>query len=326
MTALFKKFPHIEQFKSCIKQVRDTAKWNSIPLPKLTFTGTVKLHGTNAAIGLHVPSGEQFYQSRERLINIQSDNCGFAMWASGSDEVSRLVDTFKAYYNPVEYLHIFGEWAGKGVQKGVGISEFEKSFYIFAVSVDDQWVELPEQQIFIGERIFFVKDFQTYTIDIDFSAPELSQNQLVELTIQVENECPVSKQLGKYGMIGEGIVWSCQWESNFLMYKTKGEKHSASKVKSVKQIAAIDVEKIATIREFVSDTLAENRLEQGISKLVEMGLDPIDNKNIGFYIKWCVDDVFREEHDTIVESQLDTKLLGKELSTVARNYFLNRSI
>jgi hypothetical protein len=99
-----------------------------------------------------------------------------------------------------------------------------------------------------------------------------------------------------------------------------------SKVKSVKQIAPIDVEKIATIREFVSTCLGENRLEQGIFKLGEMGLDATDNKNTGAYIKWCVDDVFREERDTIVESQLDVKILGKELSTVARNYFLNRPI
>jgi hypothetical protein len=38
-------FPSIEQFRTVIKQVRDTANHHSIPVPTLTFQGTVKLHG-----------------------------------------------------------------------------------------------------------------------------------------------------------------------------------------------------------------------------------------------------------------------------------------
>jgi hypothetical protein len=244
MTAQFKKFPHIEQFKSCIKQVRDYSKWNNVPLPKLTFTGTVKLHGTNSAIGLHVPSGEQFYQSRERLIDIQSDNYGFAMWASGSADVSNLLKMIAAMYGAKEYVHVFGENAGKGVQKNVGISEFEKSFYIFAISVDDEWVELDTiSKTFLGERIFFINQFPTFEIEIDFNAPELSQNQLVELTIAVENECPVSKQLGKEGTTGEGIVWACSWNGMYLMYKTKGEKHVNGHLKIIGLDVPVEIEK-----------------------------------------------------------------------------------
>jgi hypothetical protein len=322
---MFKKFPHIEQFKHCIKVVRDIAKWNLLPVPTLTFTGTPKLHGTNACVGFNVQSGEFFYQSRERLIDINSDNAGFAMWASGSQHLRILITDVVASFNAKEVVHIFGEWAGKGVQSGVGISEFEKTFYIFGISVDDKWVELPNLPIECGyERIYFITQFPSYHVYIDFTQPELIQNKLVELTIEIENECPVTKALGKPGLIGEGIVWTSNFNGQHLMFKTKGEKHSSSKVKTLKELAPIDIEKMNSTKEFVEKCLSKNRLNQGIDKLREMGLDPDDVKNIGAYIKWCVDDVFREERDIIVESQFDSKVLGKELSNAARQFILNR--
>lgn len=322
---MFKKFPHIDQFKNCIKEVRDHAKWNNFAVPSLTFTGTVKLHGTNAAVGYNVKTGEKFCQSRERIININSDNYGFSMFAHGSIELELLFTDILNKFDPKEYIHIFGEWAGKGIQKNVAISEFEKSFYVFAISVDDQWVDLPENfPIEECNRVFFINQFPTFEVKIDFNNPHDAQNKLVELTMDVERECPVSKTLGKTG-IGEGIVWTCNWEDKFLMFKTKGEKHSNSKVKTLKDIAPIDIEKMNSTKEFISSVLGENRLEQGIVKLHEMGLDPDDVKNTGVYVKWCCDDVIREERDTIIASQFDMKVLGRELATIARNYFLNRS-
>lgn len=324
----FKKFPHIEQFKSVIKQVRDYAKWNNVPVPThVKFTGTVKLHGTNSAVGLNVQTGEKFYQSRERIIDIQSDNYGFAMWASGSNEISQLLNQIRERYYAKEFIHVFGEWCCGNIQKGVALSQLPtKRFVVFAISVDDQWVDLPSGPIFdVDDRIFFINQFPQYEIVVDFTQPELIQNTIVDMVMKVEEECPVGKMFGVSG-IGEGIVFSAFYEHMFLIFKAKGEKHSASKVKTLKEIAPIDVERMASMKQFVSNCLTENRLEQGIQKLGEMGLDSTDNKNIGVYIKWCVDDVFREERDIIVASEFDAKKLGKELSTVARQYFLGRIV
>lgn len=47
----------------------------------------------------------------------------------------------------------------------------------------------------------------------------------------------------------------------------KGEKHSASKVKT---LAAVDPERLVNITEFVEYAVTENRLEQGTQKV---GLD-----------------------------------------------------
>lgn len=64
---------------------------------------------------------------------------------------------------------------------------------------------------------------------------------------------------------GEGIVWWCP-EFNLKM-KTKGSKHSTSKVKTLKEIAAVDIEKLNSIKELVASAVSENRLKQGLDKL-----------------------------------------------------------
>ena len=42
-------------------------------------------------------------------------------------------------------------------------------------------------------RVFNIHDFPSFEIEIDFQNPELSQNKLGEITLNVENECPVGK-------------------------------------------------------------------------------------------------------------------------------------
>jgi hypothetical protein len=85
------KFPSIEQFRSVVATVLrqfnfvgldengdaiyDTTK----PKPTLTFKGTVKLHGTNAAVCWNASSG-MWAQSRENIITPEKDNAGFAFF------------------------------------------------------------------------------------------------------------------------------------------------------------------------------------------------------------------------------------------------------
>jgi hypothetical protein len=41
--------------------------------------------------------------------------------------------------------------------------------------------------------IYNILQFPTYEIDIDFNAPEMVQNQLIEMTVSVEDKCPVGR-------------------------------------------------------------------------------------------------------------------------------------
>lgn len=332
-TKKFFAFPSINQFKDVIKQVRKRSEYNNVPYPILTFNGTVKLHGTNAAI-IYSPDGEIYAQSRERLIDPVQDNAGFASWVHSQRE--ELQDLFKSLSGLVangEYIQIYGEWCGGNIQKGVGISKLPKMFVVFGIRVSsDPSVNLSKDWENVGtalnhntqykvEQMYNIEDFKTYSISIDFSEPELAQQTLQELTLEVENDCPVARTFlseTEEVLIGEGIVWTCTTDAT-LKFKVKGEKHSSSKVKT---LAAIDVEKVASIDEFVEYAVTINRLEQGLTKLQEKGLEQ-DSKNTGEFIKWIMQDIIKEELDTLVDSGLTLKDVQGKICNKARQFYLN---
>lgn len=84
-----------------------------------TMTVTEKIDGTNAAIYLD-DDGNIVCQSRKRIITPDDDNFGFATWAYG------MHDALWGLLGPG--LH-FGEWYGKGIQRGYGLDE--KRFALF---------------------------------------------------------------------------------------------------------------------------------------------------------------------------------------------------
>ena len=325
---IFKPYPSIVQFRNVVKRVVDQAQFVSLdsesnPVynktvipPILTYKGTVKLHGTNACIHKS-KQGEYSFQSRNRLITKESDNCGFVheMSQKPLDELLREFDGKDVY--------VYGEWCGTGIQKGVAISQLPKMFVVFEVIVDGvklvqiENIKLPEH------RIFNINQFQTFTLDIDFNNPQKVQNKLIEITTQVESKCPVSSFFGING-IGEGVVWSLAKNcNNFkvgdseLTFKVKGEKHSVTKVKT---LASVDVELLNSITDFISNTVTEQRLQQAIYYMQEMQIN-IDIKNTGDFVRWVYNDILKEESDVIDSSNLDTKTLGFHISKHAKFWF-----
>jgi hypothetical protein len=199
-------------------------------------------------------------------------------------------------------------------------------FVIFGIKIvsGDKyiWLDKASFNLFVNEekRIFNINNFQTYFACIDFNNPEEIQNQLISLTIDVENECPVGKHFGVSG-IGEGIVWKCDTNPE-LVFKVKGEKHTVSKVK---KLASVDVEEIENIKGFVEYACTEERMNQGITKLEESGLQA-DIKNMSAFLKWVVGDIFKEESDTIVKNQLDAKKIPKYICDKAKKWFMSRFV
>lgn len=324
----FRKFPSIAQFRNAIQNVRSNAKYNNKANPKLKFKGTVKLHGTNSAIGYDIKTGEKIYQSRENVLSLRNDNKGFCAWAMKRDDViSTNIDNILKHTNAKESIYLYGEFIGKGIQKKVAVSELEKKFVIFAVVADGIKIDLTYYKTLavngpdLATEILSISDFPSWEVEIDFDRPELAQNQLIDLTIAVETECPVGKFFGVIGT-GEGIVWENIEED--IVFKVKGEKHSATKVKTIKEIAAVDIIKIENMYAFADLAVSENRLEQGLQKLTELGFDNTDNKNTGEFIRWVCSDIFREEADAIVENEYSAKALGNRVAYLARVFYLNR--
>ena len=337
------KFPSIEQFRTIIATILrqfnfvgldengDAIYDQTKPKPTLKFKGTVKLHGTNAAVSYN-KTGGLWAQSRENIITVEKDNAGFAFFVeSNKEEFQKLITQVLIENNLDSETHtvtIYGEWCGGNIQKGVGITNLPKSFFIFGVKVspivaDEEelktnpayWVDY-EQLRAPEVKIFNISDYPTWEMDIDFNMPQLVQNKLSELTIAVEDECPVAKAFGFSG-IGEGIVWSTNLNGNVHRFKVKGEKHSSSKVKT---LAAVDVEKLESIQSFVEYAVTESRFKQALENVFPND-EPIENKKLGDVIRWVVNDVIKEEMDTMVENKIEPKDVNKYLSSRVREMF-----
>lgn len=333
-------FPSIEQFRHVIASVNRLANYvgtdengeavydPNLPKPVLKFKGTVKLHGTNAGVCYNNIDGF-WVQSRENIITVEKDNAGFAFFATKNQEVLTQMMIDVAKENNVDLdkytMSLYGEWAGPGIQKGVGISMLpQKSFFIFGIKYSDtldpkfgvKWLNfdnLKSEENFI----YNINDFETYEVEIDFNMPQLIQNKLIELTIAVEDECPVAKFFGNEKTIGEGIVFSCEYKDVVYRFKSKGEKHSVSKVKTLN---AVDVEKLNSINEFIDYAVTQPRFDQAIEKVFGESEPKIEQ--MGEVIRWMVSDITKEETDTMIENNLEPKDVNKYISTKVRHMFI----
>ena len=115
-------FPSIEQYRNVIRTVNERAKRYGAPVPSLKFHGTVKLHGTNAAIVSNLATGQVWTQSRTQIITPENDNAGFAQFVSNEQAAfmdllptaSRVAGEF-GYNSGSETLAIYGEWCGGNI-------------------------------------------------------------------------------------------------------------------------------------------------------------------------------------------------------------------
>jgi hypothetical protein len=328
----FYPFPHIDQFHNMIRAVKETVRfigcdeltgkpqYDSLkPLPLVEFYGTVKVHGTNAGIGYDPQTGELWAQSRNHVLSDKSDNCGFHTFVMLNKDLFISILSKLTTDKPIV---AFGEWFGSGIQKNVAVADLRRRLMIFAIKIitDDKnpiWLDRSKIEHFYSPENFIFNaytTFPTYKIVIDFNTPELAQNLLVELTEKVEKECPIGKYFGKSG-IGEGIVWSSE---EFGRFKVKGDEHSSSKTTT---LAAIDVEKLASVKAFVDYAVTENRLNQGIEQVFTIqGLTPTPQKTRDF-ITWIAADVLKEESFAMTENKLIPEEVGKAVADKARQWY-----
>jgi hypothetical protein len=332
----FKKFPDIGQFRNVIKTVRTHHNYkgvddegeaiyhNTSPYPTLKFQGTVKLHGSNGAIGID-DDGNVWTQSRNRILTPEDDNAGFARFVSDLDD--EVFNLMKAHG-----IVIYGEWCGGSIQKKVALNKLPKMFVIFAVkglTIEgwttesfSQMISDSDLTVLNANNIYLINQFPVYEIEIDFNHPELVQNELVEITSKVGDCCPVGWTLGVEGT-GEGVVWKCMdgnFDSSRFWFKVKDERHQASKVKT---LAPVDTEKVKNLQEFVANTVTESRLQQGIDYLQEMNI-PLDIKSTGDFLRWVFNDILKEESDTMEENGLNKKDIGSPISRAAKIFWMKK--
>lgn len=337
------KFSSIGQFRNVIHDINHAATYvgkdaEGNPIydelkekPVLKFTGTIKLHGSNAGVVQVSPSNEIYFQSRERIITPTSDNAGFAFFAENNrNHWERMFEQLRNDYNVPENVSIgiFGEWAGKSINNNVAINNIEKSFFIFAIKIIDFSNE--EANFFLSKdivrnfnsttnKIYNIYDYPTFEIEIDFNNPLLKQNELIELTTKVADECPVAKEFGHSG-IGEGIVFTTYWNDVQYVFKSKDKRHSkSSKVHTLK---VVDENKLSKVQDVAVKVTPIWRLEQMLTDSCDLNNGgKVDRKNLGNYIKAVISDVLKEESDLLFENNLEIKDVQSKIGDIARNYF-----
>lgn len=225
-------YPSTDQFAALIGNINRTYNYEGLdengkaiynpskPKPVLDFVGTVKLHGTAFYVCYNDAEGIWF-QSRENIITSTKDNAGSAFFGEmNKDALMEIIEQVYTNNNLSRELTVMicSEWAGKGVQKNVGITNIPKAMFIYAIKIaqpgnDDfisYYVDYAGYRN-VERRIFNMLDFKTFNLTVDFNLPQLVQNKIVELVLEVEHECPVAKALidniePDMSMIGEGIV------------------------------------------------------------------------------------------------------------------------
>jgi hypothetical protein len=312
------EFTSIDSFTHAISGVRNFCHKFNKPLPVLTYEGRVKLHGSNVGVR-RTKSGKIQPQSRQRIIDVGSDNYGFAFFVeTNKPAIEALFTSFSTDAD----VTLYGEWCGSNIQKSVALTECPKHWAIFAVKVDGEYVELDETIQNNGIQVYNINQIPKYEVTVDFTNPAPASEILSELTIKVEEECPWAKLMFGVSGVGEGLVWTRKGHPNdsWAWFKTKGLKHKGNDKTKVGKIKISD-EKMESIEALAKELLPEWRLEQGITALEENKF-PLTVHDTGNYLKWIASDILKEELLTIAASGFDWKQSQGAVMRHARNYFL----
>ena len=327
-----KKFTDIGQFRNIVKAVKyshdyqgkddngDAIYLHTEPYSTLRFRGTIKLHGTNSGIAAYKTQEDGSlsyeFQCRERVLTLQHDNSAFMFNMQGKD--------YQKLFDGIEFKEscvIYGEWCGQGIQKNVAISKLTKMFVIFAVRIDDVYQDMDKfKHLKIEEqRIFNIMQFKTFYVDIDFNQPELSQNEIVKQTLEVEEECPVGKYFGISGC-GEGIVYELVSNDLRYVFKSKGLKHASGSKPKI--LNPVDDEKITKLREIAEQVTPVWRLSQMVEQTCQLNNGgTLERNKLGDFIRLVINDVLKEDLDILIDNGIEPKEINKYISEIARMYF-----
>ena len=336
----FCKFSDIGQFREIYATIKHRAQYigkdengeciydTTIPLPTVKVLGTVKIDGSNGGITMN-KEGEIWAQSHDRILTLEEDNYNFAFILESKKEIFKELLN-KIDFNGYDYITIFGEVAGKGIQKGMAVCQLPRMFVIFDIkrSYDDnskgdnKYASIDEIKTLRSpeNNIYNIYDFTTFEVEIDFNEPQEAMDRLTDITTNVGVKCPFGEAMGVEGR-GEGEVFVFYDEDgNKYRFKVKAEK---SKISKTKELVTIDVERVNSIREFVEYSVTENRLNQGLEQT--FGCNGIlDITRMGCFLQWLAGDIIKEEMDVLIKNNLEPKAVTGAISKKGRDWLLNK--
>lgn len=330
---MFKKWNSIENFRNFYKELIRYIEYNGSKFSDFNFYLKVKLHGTNAAIGVS-KDGHLFAQKRNSITTIKDCSTGFAQFVADLDEQ---LDHVRGDLKTVAGQILFGEWIGPGVQKGTSASLIPDKFFAtyalhnpnavtnFIISYDDQL--LPRYLSNITDRIGSIPVSEQVHIDIlDQESLKLAREKMDSLVVQIEKVDPYIKNLFGIEGPGEGYV-AYSFDHMRLVdgiyhphkFKIKTEKFAETKSSAGSNV---DYEKYAAINTLAFDLCTEARLEQAIS---EVDHNDFDMKKIPDFLRWVANDIEKECLNEIEASGFAHKDVFRAISKIARDFYVEQT-
>jgi len=324
----FISFGSIEQFRSIVKEMSE------LDNSPTTVLGTIteKIHGTNASVCWNAEDG-LWVQSRNTIITPEADNAGCAAWVMKNEDAwMGIIRRLLAGGGTNVTVSIYFEWCGGNIFSNSAVSGLDKRAIIFPhyritddKTDDSEWVKLPEfwAEHYPESNIFFGHLIHQRLVYLDFETPATTNNKLLELVDEYENKSPTAQFFNLPDNIGEGYVVTFWWNDRLYRFKVKGEKHSATKVKTLKPVDEVLENKK---REFANYAANADRLEQAWQTVfgIDNELNAPDIKLMGDFLRAVNKDVMKEESDIMEEQELDPKMVNSNISKIARLWFMEQ--
>ena len=337
---MFTKFPSIPQFHNVVKLAH--RKCPSEHVDGDLFRAKIKLHGTNAGVMIS-KNGIVQAQKRTGRITSKNDNFEFAKWVEDNEayfkSLSHLVPETS------DYIVIYGEWAGPGIQKKVSISEIPmKSFFVFSIyssaeDIQDGPVVIePEvigQALNAGSpppaNMYVIPWYEAkhgvnkWKLFFNNTANLKENIALWEEEIERIEDCDPFVELA-FGVkgLGEGLVFHNVDKvitfSDFPhhIFKVKGQKHSVNKQKAP---VLIEPEVLQASSDFCDMFVTENRLNQ----MMEMYLNnEVDIKLVGKLIGVTAQDIIKESVDERAVMKCQWKIVAREIGQRVKDWYFKK--
>jgi len=328
----------------------------SAKMPVVTAIASEKIHGTNASVCYSNVDGF-WVQSRKNIIDSENnpnyeggkDNAGCATFAyeNKAKWMEVILSLAKAHNINLDesIISVYFEWCGGSVQKNSAVTGLDKRAVIFQhfkvsplesqineeneipakwfVTLDDskKWVDAPDN------NIFNIMNYQTWSFEIDFEQPLMSQNKFIDLVTNViEPNSPLGKSMGKDGNIGEGVVISFIYKNEVYKFKVKGEKHAkgSGKIKTLKPVDTVfEQKKIDFVNNYACKEFRFEQAWQEIFGIENEKMQPTI-KLMGDFLRLVIKDVMKEESDIMEENGLNAKNVNSMISRVARGWFSSK--
>lgn len=297
--------------------------------------GTVKLHGAHA--DWVISSDDTIRVQSRNVLELSSSNDSYGLVAFTTpiqSAILRLRDDIVRRYTqlnpsvPVDFsfpVVVSGEWCGRGIQKGMAISQLPRHFVIISIRINNSWVAESDYADIYDEAngIYHIGIAGSYRLDLDMEDIDSSEAAIQAFVTDVEKACPYGLARGVSGR-GEGIVWKAidYVQVPELWFKYKADSNAVSHSWKL-PAAAVAPGNRQREDNFAAAVVTDQRLEQGWEYLRDIGVTR-DEAGVGKFLAWITRDIFVEEEREMSEKNISKGKLKPAIKTLAAPWYKGR--